>query len=134
MTAESSPGGIDPVKPIPRRYGPLLDSAISTVGVAQLVELLVVVQAVVGSSPIAHPEQLLQILRSAASLKNNALREKPGSTKRLLTRARTRRGSPSGFLSLALPKFRNSVMDAWLMTVPKRLLRAVQAVGCVEQP
>ena len=33
----------------------LLDSDTSTVGVAQLVELLVVVQAVGGSSPLAHP-------------------------------------------------------------------------------
>ena len=35
----------------------LVDSADYAVGVAQLVELLVVVQAVVGSSPIAHPQE-----------------------------------------------------------------------------
>ena len=33
----------------------LVDSVASAVGVAQLVELLVVVQAVAGSSPVAHP-------------------------------------------------------------------------------
>jgi hypothetical protein len=33
---------------------PLLDSDAPLVGVAQLVELLVVVQAVAGSSPVAH--------------------------------------------------------------------------------
>src|SRR5436305_14541414 len=40
---------------------PLLDSGPSTVGVAQLVELLVVVQAVGGSSPLAHPSRKLGI-------------------------------------------------------------------------
>ena len=35
----------------------MLDSLSSTVGVAQLVELLVVVQAVGGSSPLAHPRE-----------------------------------------------------------------------------
>src|SRR3954463_15088306 len=38
---------------VPR--SPLVDSVLHAVGVAQLVELLVVVQAVGGSSPLAHP-------------------------------------------------------------------------------
>ena len=37
---------------------PLLDSVSHAVGVAQLVELLVVVQAVGGSSPLAHLREL----------------------------------------------------------------------------
>src|SRR3954452_22586818 len=36
-------------------HQPLVDSVNDAVGVAQLVELLVVVQAVGGSSPLAHP-------------------------------------------------------------------------------
>jgi hypothetical protein len=39
----------------PTSSNPVARFNASTVGVAQLVELLVVVQAVVGSSPIAHP-------------------------------------------------------------------------------
>ena len=39
----------------PHAVGSLQDSSTCTVGVAQLVELLVVVQAVGGSSPLAHP-------------------------------------------------------------------------------
>jgi len=47
---------------LPRRQNPLLDCerrprGRRVVGVAQLVELLVVVQAVAGSSPVAHPQR-----------------------------------------------------------------------------
>lgn len=41
--------------PEPPLRARLVESIRPVVGVAQLVELLVVVQAVVGSSPIAHP-------------------------------------------------------------------------------
>src|SRR5581483_6565116 len=45
---------------------------LSTVGVAQLVELLVVVQAVGGSSPLAHPHAVLVAARALAEIRRGA--------------------------------------------------------------
>ena len=47
------------------------------VGVAQLVELLVVVQAVAGSSPVAHPSRKPGLMRNQAGLA--FIGEEPGA-------------------------------------------------------